>query len=104
MRPSAALDMKRSAVRKLAARFRTENSRVCGPRVDGTGREGSGLDLLVDTFPATTSFDLGGLQDALKMLPGVQVDANTPGALPIKFRTKVLSQRRTGMKENPLLE
>lgn len=94
MRPSAALETKRSAVRELAARFRTVNPRVFGSVVDGTDREGSDLDLLVDALPGATLFDLGGLQDELQILLGVQVDVKTPGDLPVKFRAKVLSQAK----------
>jgi predicted nucleotidyltransferase len=46
MRPSVALDLKRN----------------------------SDLDLLVDALPGATLFDLGGLQDELEALLGVDVD------------------------------
>lgn len=94
MRPSAALETKRCAVRELAARFRTVNPRVFGSVADGTDREGSDLDLLVDALPGATLFDPGGLQDELQILLGVQVDVKTPGDLPVKFRAKVLSQAK----------
>jgi uncharacterized protein len=92
MRPSVALDMKRNAVREAARRFRTENPRVFGSALFGTDRDGSDLDLLVDALPGATLFDLGGLQDELQELLGVQVDLLTPADLPAKFRDKVLAE------------
>jgi predicted nucleotidyltransferase len=92
MRPSVALDMKRNAVREVARRFRTANPRVFGSALLGTDRDGSDLDLLVDAMPGATLFDLGGLQDELQELLGVQVDLLTPADLPAKFRDKVLAE------------
>ncbi|SEG12818.1 hypothetical protein SAMN05216403_13320 [Nitrosospira multiformis ATCC 25196] len=59
MRPSVALDMKRSAVREAVGRFRTANPRVFGSVLHGTDRDGSDLDLLVDALPGATLLDLG---------------------------------------------
>jgi predicted nucleotidyltransferase len=92
MRPSVALDMKRSAVREAVSRFRTANPRVFGSVLHGTDREGSDLDLLVDALPGATLLDLGDLEDELKSLLGVDVDLLTPGDLPPKFRAKVLAE------------
>ena len=74
MRPSVALDMKRSAVREATNRFRAANPRVFGSVLHGTDQDGSDLDLLVDALPGATLFDLGGLQDELESLLGVHVD------------------------------
>ena len=94
MRPSVVLDMKRSAVREAVNRFRTANPRVFGSVLHGTDRDGSDLDLLVDTLPGATLLDLGGLQDDLESLLGVHVDVLTPGDLPPKFRAQVLAEAR----------
>ncbi len=94
MRPSIALDMKRSAVREATRRFRAANPRVFGSVLHGTDRDGSDLDLLVDALPGATLFDLGGLQDELETLLGVHVDLLTPADLPVKFRAKVLAEAR----------
>ena len=74
MRPSVVLDMKRSAVREAVSHFRTANPRVFGSVLHGTDRDGSDLDLLVDTLSGTTLLDLG--------------------ALPKKFRDQVLAKAR----------
>jgi len=92
MRPSLVLKMRRSAVREAVKRHRTANPRVFGSVLHGTDREGSDLDLLVDALPGTTLFDLGGLQEELRSLLGVEVDVRTPGDLPLTFRAKVLAE------------
>lgn len=92
MRPSLVLDIKRSAVREAASRFRVANPRVFGSVLHGTDREGSDLDLLVDALPGATLFDLGGLQDELESLLGIHVDLLTPSDLSPKFRAKVLAE------------
>ena len=58
----------------------------------GTDRDGSDLDLLVDALPGATLLDLGDLEAELKSLLGVNVDLLTPGDLPPKFRAKVLAE------------
>lgn len=92
MKPSVALDQKRSAVRDAASRFRTANPRVFGSVLHGDDRDGSDLDLLVDALPGTTLFDLGGLQVELEELLGVPVDLLTPGDLPLKYRDQILAE------------
>lgn len=92
MRPSIALNQKRSAVREVAHRFRTANPRIFGSVLHGTDQDGSDLDLLVDALPGATLFDLGGLQVELEALLGIHVDLLTPGDLPAKFRDQVLAE------------
>lgn len=92
MRPSLALELKRSAVRDATRRFRAENPRVFGSVLHGTDQDGSDLDLLVDALPGATLFDLGGLQDELESLLGIHVDLLTPAELPPKFRAQVLAE------------
>ena len=84
--------MKRSAVREAVNRFRTANPRVFGSVLHGTDRDGSDLDLLVDSLPGATLLDLDGLQYDLELLLGVHVDLLTPGDLPPKFRARVLAE------------
>lgn len=92
MKPSIALDLKRSAVREAASRFRTANPRIFGSVLHGTDRDGSDLDLLVDALPGATLFDLGGLQVELESLLGIHVDLLTPADLSPKFRAQVLAE------------
>ncbi len=92
MRPSQALRQHRDAVCLAAARYRVANPRVFGSAMRGDDRDGSDLDLLVDTLPGTTLLDLGGLQDELQELLGVSVDVLTLKDLPIKFRDIVAQE------------
>jgi uncharacterized protein len=92
MKPSAALEENRLAVRQAALRFKTANPRVFGSALHGDDQEGSDLDLLVDPLPGVTLFDLGGLQIELEDMLGVPVDLLTPGDLPMKLREQVLSE------------
>jgi predicted nucleotidyltransferase len=92
MRPSLALERKRSAIREATTRFRVTNPRVFGSVLHGTDEEGSDLDLLVDALPAATLFDLGGLQAELEDLLGVPVDVLTPKDISVRFRDAVLAE------------
>lgn len=92
MRPSIALNQKRSAVREATNRFHTTNPRIFGSVLHGTDQDGSDLDLLVDALPGATLFDLGGLQVELESLLGIRVDLLTPSDLPVKFRAQVLAE------------
>ena len=92
MKPSAALDLHRQALRDTVARCRAANPRVFGSVLRGDDKEGSDLDILVDALPGATLFDLGGLQVELEELLGVRVDLLTPKELPPRFRDRVLNE------------
>lgn len=94
MKPSLLLQQHRIQIREVASRFSVLNPRVFGSVLHGLDAEGSDFDLLVDTLPGTTLFDLGGLQDELEELLGIPVDLLTPGDLPQKFRATVLAEAR----------
>jgi predicted nucleotidyltransferase len=94
MKPSVALEQNREAVRAVVGRFRATNPRVFGSVLRGDDNDGSDLDILVDTLPGATLFDLGGLQVTLEDMLGVPVDLLTPGDLPEKFRAKALEDAR----------
>jgi predicted nucleotidyltransferase len=92
VRPSLALEGKRSAIREAVTRFRVANPRVFGSVVHGTDEEGSDLDLLVDALPGATLFDLGGLHAELEDLLGVPVDLLTPAEISPRIRAQVLAE------------
>lgn len=81
-------------IREIASRYPVANIRVFGSILHGDDENSSDIDLLVDTLPETTLFDLGGLQDELQELLGVQVDLLTPGDLPTRFRASVIGEAR----------
>lgn len=94
VRPSAALSRHQDEVKRAVQARRACNARVFGSVLYGTDKDGSDLDLLVDTLPEATLFDLGGLQVDLEEMLGVPVDLLTPGDLPARFREKVLREAR----------
>lgn len=73
---------------------RAVNARVFGSVVNGSDTDESDLDILVDTTPDTTLFDLGAIRFKLRNLLGVPVDVLTPDALTDSFRQIVISQAR----------
>lgn len=95
MKPSLLLQQHRIQIREATSRFAVVNPRVFGSILHGRDVEGSDFDLLVDTLPGTTLFDLGGLQNELEELLGIPVDLLTPGDLPKKFRATVLAEARS---------
>ncbi len=92
MRPSLALERKRSAIREAVTRFPVANPRVFGSVLHGTDAEGSDLDLLVDALRGATLFDLGGLHAELEDLLGVPVDLLTPAEISPRIRARVLAE------------
>lgn len=91
MKPSIALDLHRSEIRAIIKRHHTTNARVFGSVMQGTDREGSDLDLLVEPTTSTTLMDLGRIRAELLQLLDVNVDVLTPKSLPDSFREIVLS-------------
>lgn len=94
MIPSQLLKTKHAEIMAISRQFAIENLRVFGSVAKGIDTEKSDLDLLVDTTPKTTIFDLCGLQMELEELLGIKVDVLTPRSLPEKFRQQVLNEAR----------
>jgi predicted nucleotidyltransferase len=92
MKPSEALKTNREAIRQVVAAHRACNPRVFGSVIHGTDTESSDLDLLVDTLPGVTLFDLGAIQIELEESLGISVDILTAKDLPVKFREQVLGE------------
>jgi len=92
MRPSQALELHRSDVRKIVERHHARNARVFGSVLHDDDTEHSDLDLLVDPTAETTLMDIAAIQVETEALLGVQVDVLTPKSLPAKFREHVLSE------------
>ena len=90
MRPSEALNLHRTRIRKIALSHRVSGVRVFGSALRGDDGAGSDLDLLVEPTPQTTLMDIGAIRFELKKLLGLEVDVLTPNGLPAKFRDQVL--------------
>ena len=90
MRPSEALSQHREAVRLAAARCRVVNPLVFGSAMRGDDRDGSDLDLLVDTL-----FSIWVVcKTSCRSCWGVSVDVLTLKDLPAKFRDSVAREAR----------
>lgn len=92
MRPSEVFEQNRALIRQLVEQRRTTNPRIFGSVLHGTDKEGSDIDILVDTLPNTTLFDLGGLQVELENALGVPVDVVTSHELHRFVRDRVLAE------------
>lgn len=92
MKPSDALALNRTAIRRVVEAHRARNARVFGSVVCGQDTDGSDLDILIDPTPETSLMDVAAIQLELQNLLGVSVDVLTPRALPEAFRSRVLSE------------
>jgi len=94
MKPSEVLEHNRELILEIVSRRRVANPRVFGSVLHGDDTETSDLDILVDTVPGTSLFDLGGLQADLEDALGISIDVLTPGDLPPAFRNRVLREAK----------
>jgi predicted nucleotidyltransferase len=95
MKPSEVLEKNRQAIREATRRFNAANPRVFGSVARGEDRADSDLDILVDTLPGTTLFDLGGLLEELKdMMHGTDIHLMVPGDFPERVRSRVLGEAK----------
>ncbi|MBP2548765.1 putative nucleotidyltransferase [Neorhizobium galegae] len=94
MRPSEVLEKNRDVIRRLVAKHKVTNPRVFGSVARGEDREDSDLDILVDTLPDTTLFDLGGLQSDLEKHLEIRIDVATSGRLRPRVRDRIMAEAR----------
>jgi len=92
MRPSEVFEQNRELIREVASRYPVANPRVFGSVLHGNDAEGSDIDIVIDTLPGLTLFDLGGLQSDLEQALGVPVDIVTSTGLHRFIREKVLAE------------
>jgi len=89
VKPSQVFEQHRAQTRQIVERHRAGNARVLGSVLR---REDSDLDLLVEPDEHTTLLDLGAIQYEVSQLLGIGVDVLTPGALPEKWRDRVVRE------------
>ncbi|MGN6487533.1 MAG: nucleotidyltransferase family protein [Devosia sp.] len=92
MRPSEVFEQNRELIREVASRYRVANPRVFGSVLHGDDKDGSDIDIVVDTIPGTSLFDLTGLQAELEEALGVPVDVVTSTGLHRFIRDEVLAE------------
>ena len=90
MRPSEALKARRAAIKQIVASHHATNARIFGSSARNEDDDSSDLDLLVDSTPETSLFDLARIQRRLEELLGVPVDVCTPEDLPERVRARVI--------------
>jgi len=91
---SIALKHHREAIRQIVEHHHARNARIFGSALHGEDTDKSDLDILVDTTEETSLFDIGAIRMELTELLGVEVDVLTPGALPERWKLKVLNEAR----------
>ncbi len=94
MKPSIAYQQHREAIRQIVERHHANNPRIFGSVLHGQDSDKSDLDILIDTTKETSLFDVGAIRAELIELLGVEVDVLTPGALPDRWKMKVLNEAR----------
>jgi hypothetical protein len=92
MRPSEALRLHREEIRRIVESRCATNPRIFGSVLSGEDDDASDLDILVDTTPETSIFDIGEIRYQLRVLLGVPVDVLTPNSLHARLRDQVLSE------------
>ena len=92
MKPSIAYQQHREAIRQIVERHHAKNPRIFGSVLHGQDTDESDLDILIETTEETSLFDIGAIRAELIELLGVDVDVLTPGALPDRWKMKVLNE------------
>lgn len=91
-RASDIYNQHKAGILEISSRYPVANIRVFGSVLRGDDNDASDIDILVDTLPEATLFDLGGLQNELQALLGIHVDLLTPGDLPSRLRAAIIRE------------
>jgi predicted nucleotidyltransferase len=93
MKPSEALRLYRTDIRRVVALNNASNPRIFGSALHGDDADDSDLDLLVDPIEGkTTLTSLVRIKREIEALTGVTTDVLTPMALHERFRQMVLAE------------
>lgn len=84
----------REEIQKIVEKHHAKNVKVFGSVAVGNESADSDIDLLIETTPETTMFDIGAIKFELNNLLGVEVDVLTPNSLPMQFKDKVEQEAR----------
>ncbi|KTG24188.1 nucleotidyltransferase [Idiomarina sp. WRN-38] len=93
-RLSSLLKKHRQEIQQIVEKHHAKNVKVFGSAVRQDDSADSDLDLLIETTPETTMFDIGAIKFELNELLGVEVDVLTPNSLPMHFKEKVEQEAR----------
>jgi predicted nucleotidyltransferase len=89
MRPSEALEIHREFIRETCAKYGLSNPRVFGSVARGTDTVDSDIDLMVDTNPTTSLFELNGAAQDIGERLGVKIDICTPPMIREAWRDEI---------------
>ena len=93
MKPSVALELHRSGIRRVVEQNGASNPRVFGSIVHGDDTDESDIDLLVDPIDGkTTLISLLRIKREVEVLTGIRTDVATPMALHERCRLAILSE------------
>jgi addiction module RelB/DinJ family antitoxin len=92
LKPSQALEANREAIRRIVSAHHATNPRVFGSVLSGLDTLDSDLDIVVDSIPGMTLFELCAVRHELCETLGVPVDVVTSQGLPEKIRASVLKE------------
>ncbi|GHU33143.1 hypothetical protein AGMMS50256_24540 [Betaproteobacteria bacterium] len=90
VKPSQALEANREAIRRIISAHHATNPRVFGSALSGLDTPDSDLDIVVDSIPGMTLFELCAIRHELCETLGVPVDVVTSQGLPEKIRAGIL--------------
>ncbi|MGM0482236.1 MAG: nucleotidyltransferase family protein [Pseudomonadota bacterium] len=88
------LSKHREDIQQIVAKHHAKNVKVFGSVASKTDVQGSDIDLLIETTPETTLFDIGAIKFELSELLGVDVDVLTSNSLPLSFKKQVEREAR----------
>lgn len=92
MRPSALVRRHVDRVKKAISHFLLRNPRLFGSSARGDDRQDCDVDILVDSLPQTTLYNLAELEQ--ESILGCSVDVRTPEALVLEVAERVASDLR----------
>lgn len=92
MKPSEVFLMKREIIQEILRKYPVSNPRIFGSVARGEDNNNSDLDIMVDTLPGCTLFDLGGLQDELSIALGISIDVVLAKDVAKAFGKQVLEE------------
>ncbi|WP_404398622.1 nucleotidyltransferase family protein [Idiomarina loihiensis] len=84
----------REEIQKIVEKHHAKNVKVFGSVAVGNESADSDIDLLIETTPETTMFDIGAIKFELNNLLGVEVDVLTPNSLPMQYKDRVEQEAR----------
>jgi uncharacterized protein len=94
MKLSERVERYRASIRQVVEANKGANPRVFGSVARGDDTEESDLDLLVESEPGMTLFNIGAIRHEVATLIGAPVDVVTLGSIPPAKRSRILAEAK----------